>query len=91
MCCEIGAILSSIQVSTPVATGLHYTNMRTCNQHHILFTRNTVGDYVAEDTVCGQEIRGSVWYCCKAHAEQRVKPDRSIRYTTIAEDVIQND
>ena len=65
--------------------------MRTCDQHHILFTENSAGDYVAQDTVCGQEIRGSVWYCCKAHAEQRVKPLYTLRYTTIGDDSIMND
>lgn len=61
--------------------------MKTCNQHHILFEQIPNGDWQARDTVCGEGL----WYCCKEHWEQGVTPNTEVRYTTVADDVIQND
>ena len=82
MVCVVTA--KTVDMHTPTAPN-------TCNQHHILFEPNGSGDWVAEDTVCGQEIRGSVWYCCKEHRDQRVTPDLTRVYVRHAEDIIMND
>lgn len=56
MCCEIGAILSSIQVSTPVATGLHSTPML------ILYIKDypqRIGEIIQRELECEYTLTGS--------------------------------
>jgi len=65
--------------------------MDKCNKHHILFVKNSVGDYQAMDAVCGKQVGKTIWYCCKEHMEKRVQPDLGIRYTNNDDGEIMND
>lgn len=65
--------------------------MDKCNKHHILFVKNSAGDYQALDTVCGKQVGKTIWYCCKEHMEKQIQPDLTATYVAHAEDIIMND
>ena len=65
--------------------------MDKCRKHHILFTQNAAGDWVAKDTICGKQVGKTVWYCCKEHMEKKIQPDLSVRYTNNSDGEIMND
>jgi len=48
----------------------------TCKKHHLLFKKNSSGNYQASDVWCGQTVNETTWYCsneCSVRAGNKIE------------------